>query len=188
MPRPTLVVSQLRLGNAAWATQPWLADVERVSVEPDLLALLTGRLHARRIALSGVQTWLETDADGVGNWVIASAKGSAAGWTKAVEIDAIDLATIAIDYRQGRSGKTTALRIDSARIDEPLATQPIRLSAIATVGGQRVEASATLGNLAMLLDNTSDYPVDFACRCGAARIDAQGSSTAPWGRPCSTSR
>ena len=174
LPRPALVVSQLRLGNAAWATPPWLADVERVSVEPDLLALLTGRLHARRIALSGVQTWLETDADGVGNWVIASAKGSAAGWIKAVEIDAIDLATIAIDYRQGRSGKTTALRIDSARIDDPLATQPIRLSAMATVAGQRVEASATLGNLALLLANTPDYPVDFACRCGAALIDARG--------------
>ena len=181
LPRPALLVSQLRLGNAVWATQPWLADIERVSVEPDLLALLTGRLHARRIALSGVQAWLETSADGVGNWVIRSAKSNAPEWLKTVEIDEITVQSMAIDYRQGRSGKTTALRIDSARIDDPLATQPIRLSAIATVAGQRVEASATLGSLTTLLGNTPDYPIDFACRCGAARIDAQGRITEPLG-------
>ena len=181
LPRPALVASQLRLGNAAWAAQPWLADIERVSIEPDLLALLTGRLRARRITLSGVHTWLETDADGVGNWMVGSAQDGAPEWLKAVEIDAIDAQTIAVDYRDDSSGKTTALRIDSLRIDDPLATRPLRLSASATVAGQRVEASATLGSLATLLDNAPTYPVDVTCRCGAARIEARGHIAEPLG-------
>ena len=128
-----------------------------------------------------MHTWLETDADGVGNWVFGSAKDGAPEWLKAVEIDAIDLSTIAVDYRDGSSGKTTALRIDSARIDDPLATRPLRLSASATVAGQRVEVAATLGSLATLLDNSPTYPIDVACRCGAARVEARGHIAEPLG-------
>ena len=181
LPRPALVVSQLRLGNAAWATQPWLATVERVSVEPDLPALLAGRLRARRIALSGVQTWLETDADGVGNWVVGSAQDGAPEWLKAVEIDTIAAQSIAIDYRHGGSDQTTALRIDRARIDDALAARPLRLSAMATIAGQRVEASATLGSLATLVGNPPDYPIDLSCRCGGARLEARGRVAEPLG-------
>lgn len=174
LPRPALLVSQLRLGNAAWATQPWLASVERLSIEPDLLALLAGRLHARRIALAGVHAWLETDAEGVGNWLIGSAKDGAPDWLKAVEIDAIELSSVALDYRQGRSGKTSSLRVDALRIDGPLAPKPLRIDAHATIDGQRVEVAATLGDLATLLGDAPAYPVDVACRCGAARIEARG--------------
>lgn len=35
LPRPALLVSQLRLGNAAWATQPWLADAVRKQIKAD---------------------------------------------------------------------------------------------------------------------------------------------------------
>jgi uncharacterized protein involved in outer membrane biogenesis len=35
LPRPALVLSQLRFGNAAWGSRPWLAQAERVSAELD---------------------------------------------------------------------------------------------------------------------------------------------------------
>ena len=35
LPRPALLVSQLRLGNAAWATLPWLADAVRKQIKAD---------------------------------------------------------------------------------------------------------------------------------------------------------
>jgi len=182
LPRPTLHVSQLRLGNAAWAAQPWLAQVDRLSVEVDPLALLAGRLHARQIELSGVSTWLETDADGVGNWLIgAKTRSSTPEWLKTIEIDEIALQAIALDYRQGSSGKTSSLRLDSLRIERPLAPQAIRIKASATVDAKRVEATATVGDLAALLANAPAYPVDFACRYGAARLDAHGSIDRPLG-------
>jgi len=182
LPRPTLHVSQLRLGNAAWATQPWLVEVDRASVELDPLALLAGRLHARQIELSGVSAWLETDADGVGNWLIgAKTRSSTPEWLKTIEIDEIALQAIALDYRQGSSGETSSLRLDSLRIERPLAPQAIRIKASATVDTKRVEATATVGDLATLLANAPDYPVDFACRYGAARLDAYGSIDRPLG-------
>lgn len=47
-PRPALVLSQVRFGNAPWGSRPWLAQAGRASAEFDVMALLSGRLRIRQ--------------------------------------------------------------------------------------------------------------------------------------------
>ncbi len=50
LPRPALVLSDVRLRNAEWGSQPLLAQFGRVNADIDALALLSGRLRAGVVA------------------------------------------------------------------------------------------------------------------------------------------
>jgi len=180
LPRPALVVSAVRFGNAAWGSQPWLAQVGRVRAGLDLPALLAGRLRFRQVAISGANLLLETDPDGKGNWVVPQTN-AAPPWLKGIEIDELMLQAVTLNYRNGITGKVTSVQLDSARIELPLASQPIRLSTRATVAGQRMEVAGTIGPLAALLANAPAYPVDLECRYGEASVNLNGSIDKPLG-------
>jgi uncharacterized protein involved in outer membrane biogenesis len=68
-PRPALALSQVRFGDASWGSQPWLAQVGRVTAEFDARALLSGRLRIRHVTVTDASVLVETNAHGAGNWV-----------------------------------------------------------------------------------------------------------------------
>ena len=178
-PWPALVVSQVRFANAAWGSQPWLAQVGRASAELDMWALLSGRLRIRHVVLSDAMLLLETDASGTGNWVIGST-GSAVkpASPDAVWVERLALQSVAFTYRDGKTGKATAAQLDSADIAAASATHSIELSARSTIDGKPLEASGTIGPLAAILANTP-YPVDVEGKFGAASISVRGSIDKP---------
>ena len=78
LPLPAIALRQVRFANAAWGSQPWLAQAGRMDVQIDVVALLSHRLHVRQIALTDASVLIETDADGNGNWVLAPTTGARA--------------------------------------------------------------------------------------------------------------
>jgi hypothetical protein len=178
LPRPALVLSEVRFGNAAWGSQPWLAEVGRVNADIDALALLSGRLRIENIAVSDASVFLETDRDGNGNWVMGSAARIPA-WLKALEIDELKLEALAFTYRDGTNGKVTSMQFEAARIAVPSAPRPMRLSVRGSFDGRSVEAAGTLGALAALIANEPSYPIDLEGKLGAARVSAHGAIDRP---------
>src|SRR6185295_6648378 len=73
LPLPAVTLRQVRFANAAWGSQPWLVQADRVNVQIDVVALLGHRLHIRQIALQDASVLFETDAGGSGNWVLPPA-------------------------------------------------------------------------------------------------------------------
>lgn len=65
---PTIEVSHVSLGNAAWSKSPIMLRAERLSSQIALLSLLEGHLQFEEISLDGVSLFLETDAEGRNNW------------------------------------------------------------------------------------------------------------------------
>ncbi len=177
-PRPALVLSQVRFGNAPWGSLPWLAQAGRASAEFDVLGLLSGRLRIRQVTVTDASVLVETDADGVGNWVMGSSGAGKATWPDALEIDALALKALALTYRDGKTGKAMAVQIDSARIAVASPSHSIDLSARGTFDGKPVEAAGTTGPLAALIAN-APFPVDLEGKIGAASIGVRGSVEKP---------
>ena len=178
LPRPALVLSEVRFANAAWGSQPWMAQAGRATADIDVLALLSGRLRIKRIAVTDASVFLETDPDGNGNWVMGSADATA--WVEALKIDELTLQAFAFTYRDGTTGKVTSVQLDSARIAGS-APHPIHLSARGTFDGKSVDAAGTIGALTALIANEPAYPVDLEGKVGAASVSVHGTIDKPLG-------
>ena len=65
---PYAVVDGLRVGNPQWARAPDMAQVGRLEVSIDLLALLTARIVIPRLGVEELELSLERDASNRANW------------------------------------------------------------------------------------------------------------------------
>ena len=65
---PTLVVEDVELANASWATQPQMIKVQRLEIKLSLLPLLHKQVVIDNIELIRPEVYLETAADGKNNW------------------------------------------------------------------------------------------------------------------------
>jgi uncharacterized protein involved in outer membrane biogenesis len=70
---PTAAVNDVTFANVAGGSRPAMASLKRLEAEMELLPLLSGEVRVKRIVLVGADILLETDKDGRGNWVFASA-------------------------------------------------------------------------------------------------------------------
>lgn len=62
---PRLVVEDIALANASWASRPQMASLRRLEIEVELWPLLTRRqLVVERLVLEDAELWLESDANG----------------------------------------------------------------------------------------------------------------------------
>ena len=172
LPRPAVVLSDVRFGNAAWGSQPWLARAGRVHATVDALELLAGRLRIRHIEMSDAVVLLETNREGIGNWVTGSADANSLAWLKTIEIGAFSLEKLALTYRDGTTGSAMSAQLDSARLVAGSATAPIRLDVRATVNGKKVEVVGTLGALGALIANGPGYTVEVDGVSGSVRYQS----------------
>jgi uncharacterized protein involved in outer membrane biogenesis len=66
---PTVAVDGVSFSNAAWGTQPQMAKMKSIEVKVALLPLLSGDILVERLILIEPDIFIETDAEGHGNWV-----------------------------------------------------------------------------------------------------------------------
>src|SRR5207249_855506 len=116
---PALALSDVSLGNAAWSKDAQMLAVKRFEARVALLPLLSKRVRIERIVLSGADIRLETDPNGVGNWVFqpAGEQPSKPATPSVPEqeqgagvLPAFDNVTVedsAVTFRDGRTGTVT---------------------------------------------------------------------------------
>lgn len=67
-PRLALEAQTVRLGNPPGFTSPALAEIDRLALGVDLLALFSRRIEVDTLTLEGVRLYLERRSDGRENW------------------------------------------------------------------------------------------------------------------------
>jgi uncharacterized protein involved in outer membrane biogenesis len=179
LPRPALDLQEVRFGNAAWGSRPWIVQAGRASADIDVLALFSRRLRIKHIEVTDASVFLETDRGGKGNWVIDLPGSRTPPWLESLQINELKLESLAFAYRDGASGKTTAAQVDAARIDAPGDARPIHFSARGTFAGKKVEVAGTAGALTAMLADAPAYPVDLEGKVGAASFGLRGSIDKP---------
>ncbi len=115
---PRLTAQQVSFRNAAWSDLPQMASLNEIEAEIALLPLLSGEIRIKEVVLRGGQVVVETNKDGVGNWVLdlapqaapapANSATTASGLPK---IDRMTIEDVTLLYRDGETGAQHTLAI-----------------------------------------------------------------------------
>jgi AsmA family protein len=164
---PELLIDDVSLSNAEWGKSAQMLTAKRVEAQVKLLPLLQRRFEIVRFKLIDPVIALETDAGGKGNWEFSSpAGGGGAVPSPGGGFNAFAIGDLAIDhgtlsFRDGESGKTTTIAIDTLSLHARDAESPVSARFRGTVGDIAVAMEGDLGPLQALAQRRWPYPVSL---------------------------
>ena len=179
----SLLVSDITLANADWASDPVMLKVQRIEAAIELLPLLQGDIRIPRIHINGVEVSLETDASGNGNWVLQppavtvtgtdKADADAAGFRLPVigdfAINGLDLA-----YRDTVSGRQINAILDHATISTEKPASPTLVDIAGQLNGHPVQINGQLALAALQTAESLDVPIELHASVLDFKADARG--------------
>lgn len=167
--QPRLVLKDVSLGNAPWASAPQMVTAQRLELEVALLPLLSRQFELVELTLVGPVIALETDAKGQKNWEFArtGAPGSKPGASPSSSAAAafgagnIVVTDGTLTYRDGKSGDVTHVAIERFFVRARDRNLPVVTEFRGKVDDVAVALEGTLGPIASLLERRWPYPVSL---------------------------
>ncbi len=115
---PRLSAKQVSFRNAPWSDLPQMASLDEIEAEIALLPLLSGEIRIKEVVLRGGQVVVETNSEGVGNWVLDLAPQAVpapedSGTTASglPRIDRMIIEDVTLLYRDGQTGDKQTLTV-----------------------------------------------------------------------------
>lgn len=184
-PRLAVVAEDVSFANAPWGSRPELAKAKRVTGSVALLPLLGGRIDIDRLTLVEPDVLLETNAKGVGNWVL-DRPSSAAPPSEPSQASALSLGEVVIErgllaFRDGASKRTERLTVGRLRLKERSLGDRVDIDLQAALREQPFTARGTIGRITRVLENDARWPVQLLLATGGAQASVDG--TVDWSVP-----
>lgn len=164
---PRVVLSEVALSNAPWATAPRMLEAQRLELTVELLPLLSRRFELSRIDLVGPRIALETDGAGRGNWQFEGTTPVPAGTTRAPGLPAaLVIGNVAvrdgvITYRDGPKAPVTQVTVTELALHTRALSGDLDVRFAGAVGDFPLDIEGRLGPLDALLARRWPYPVDI---------------------------
>lgn len=184
---PTVVVEDVKFANASWGSKPDMVSLGKFEVQVSLMPLLSGNLQVNRVILMAPVILLETNKEGIGNWIFASPTPKEVKEPTA-DTGSVDLAALAVNevhiekanvtYIDGITGKKTELLIDEVTVDSSSFADPMTLTVKASINQSPLQVDGTLGSISSLLEN-KEYPVNIKANIAGAEISLEGKIAQP---------
>jgi len=181
---PALAVGDVTIGNPeGWPDKPFL-QLDEVRASLSLLPLLDGRIEVGEVAVTGLTATLERRATGEVNWLppaveaIPPATAAAApanpgpGFVLA-RVEQLELRNIAVDYRDGVSGRTLAFKLNRIIAAAPEDTS-VQLDVQGSIEGVHYGISLTGGSLPALLAGDAPWPIDLSAASSGVNLHLHG--------------
>ncbi len=176
---PTVVVEDVYLSNAQWAEKQNMVEAKKVELQVEVMPLLQKELVIKKFVVDEAQIYLQTDADGKGNWVfdmptsaaktsykfelIASAHAQVAN---EVAIPNIGLEHIAVNNSVVVFDAHT-IDIKSFDLSMPDKNSKIHTAFDLAYNGESIVGTSVLGSVNELMSAAQKYPLE-------AKIVAKG--------------
>lgn len=183
--RPALVVEDVHFENASWGSRPDLARIRRFELQVAILPLMRGDIDVRRLVLVEPEILLETDKSG--RWNIGPRENRSeatvgvkkGGIGREWELPLFALNQLQIKkghltYKNGQSGETYRLSLDSVSAVTTHADSPVDLTFKGAYRGRSFEVKGRLGPLTSFADPEKTWPLDLAAKTGSANVRAYG--------------
>jgi len=167
---PTLIIEEVSFGNADWGASEPLLKAGRLEVEVSLIPLLSKTLVIKSLTLDDTQILLETNQEGIGNWVLAPIEDAinqpdsqslvSSSELPSIAIDELRFSNIQLKYHDGVSGKQTDINIEEVSLQTSGSSEPMNLVLKASYNDIPVTMDGTLGAINLLTANSS-YPINL---------------------------
>ena len=183
---PSIVVTDIVLVNAPWATEPEMLSVHRIAVSIELSPLLHGDIHIPTFHLQGVKALLETSASGLSNWElqapaddseVADDDNTASGGMKLPWIGDLSIGDVAFTYRDAQTGKKISARLDHAELSAADLRSPTIIDIVGQVDNMPVEMNGQLALPSVLAADTLDVPIELNVKALGLVANATGTIT-----------
>jgi len=184
---PTIKVEQVKLGNAKWGSVPDMIKVKSFEMELDLIPLLSGNVKISQLVLDTADILLETNKEGIGNWVFdVGRKNTEAGKKQissdsglaSVNINEINIKNSGLTYKDGKTGKSTRVKIDEFVVESSTFSQSLDIVLKAVYNDISVSIYGSVGSLARLTENKK-IPLDITTQISDAVLKIKGTVAEP---------
>jgi uncharacterized protein involved in outer membrane biogenesis len=173
---PRLTAKQVSFRNAPWSDLPQMASLEEIEAEIALLPLLSGDIRIKEVVLRRGQVVVETNKDGVGNWVLdlqpapaqtANASTTASGLPR---IDRMTIEDVTLLYRDGKTGSQQTLAIKQFAAEA--AGRGVRVAIKGAWNDRPVELTGTTGLPRQFTEGP--LPLDLKGKLSDVALDLRG--------------
>ncbi len=183
---PTIAVEGVSLGNASWAKEKNMLSVSKFEVQVSLMPLLKKNIQVNRIILIEPNIHLETNKEGVGNWVFAkktdkketTSDETASGDMPSLNVNEVVIKEATLVYSDGVKGVTQKLSINELSIEADSFSNPLELVLDASFNDIPISASGKLGSVNSLTGN-KEFPVDINASVNNIEFAVKGAIAKP---------
>jgi uncharacterized protein involved in outer membrane biogenesis len=172
---PALAVQDVRFANAPWGSQPQMLKADRIEAQVRLLPLLRRDVELERIALVGVDLFLETDRAGRGNWDFEGVPGRGATPRRRMHIDVanVKIKELNFAFHNGKSGSTTRFTLAELDAAKGTTADQLKVAIKGTWNGQPVELAGSIGPIGYRIGG-KPFPLDLTAAVSGTRIKVGG--------------
>jgi uncharacterized protein involved in outer membrane biogenesis len=176
-------LTDLRLANAPWGSQPDMLRVERIAATIDLPSLLHGIVRYQALLLENPVLLLERDSHGVGNWHLED-NGAALGLAVIPKNRAQFPTLIDFTLRQGKltyRATRSDLRLDfhDLAIRSAGDDQKVAVTLDGAYNNFPTRLTATTDSYAVLRNASVPFGADFSIASAASTIGFAGTMVEP---------
>jgi uncharacterized protein involved in outer membrane biogenesis len=183
---PAVAVNDVTFANAAWGSRPHMAQIRRFEAQVELLPLIFGNIHVKRVVLNDADILLETDKNGRGNWEFVAKtaeeaakpkeeKPAAKGAVQLPAVNEVDIRNARLAYRDGKTGQTTNLALRHATLGASGASDPLKLDIDGTFNNLAFQVAGRLGSMDAMARPGTPFPVNVTGRIAdAANFKVEG--------------
>ena len=183
---PSLNVSDVTIGNAAWGEDQPLVVLKNLKAKVDLMSLLTGQVDVDYFVVDGLILNLQTDGKGLANWEFDLPEGGVAqqptssGLSFTPRVRDVRLNNVDLTYSDGATGGTFKVRLASADIQADTFDSPMSAVIRAAYNGVNFDAKADLGSLHLFVGAEGEaFPVDLTVKASGLKAHVVGSVEQP---------
>jgi len=176
-------LTDLRLANAAWGSQPDMLRIEKVVATIDLTSLLRGAVRYQTLQLENPVLLLERDSNGIGNWHLEANPG--ASGLAVIPRDRTQFPTL-IDFalRQGKityRATQSDLRLDfhDLAIRSAGDDQNVAVTLDGAYNDFPTRLTATTDSYGVLRDASVPFGADFSIASAGSTIGFAGTMSEP---------
>lgn len=182
----SVAITDLRLANASWGSDPDMIRVESLSAEIDWRSFFGGALRFEKLNVVNPKIVLERDTGGIGNWRFNGAASATPAQFAVVPknrtrfpilID-FHLQDGSVTYRTS-SGAVLRTDLHDLTIRSAGDDQPVSLAADGAYNATPVKLSAETQSFSLLRDGSVPFGVDLSASTPTAKADFKGTMMDP---------
>jgi uncharacterized protein involved in outer membrane biogenesis len=171
-PEPVLIVTDVWIENAQWASKQEMARAKRVEIQLALGPLFSGIVRIPRLIVEGLNLDLETSSGGRSNWKVASAGRNVIYPL----LEFVSFKDIAINYRDHQSGRTIEILLDFLRKKQSAGDSGFEIQADGSFNRRTFQVTGRLGSIEQALAASAPFPLDLTLRSSSLVVNLAGSA------------
>ena len=191
---PSLVLSDISFRNADWGTRKEMIKVDRLEIQVALFPLIKGNIEVKRFIIKDPDILIETNKEGKTNLEFKTADNIPAekkndlpvpendmenSELPGLVINEFELAGGKITYRDGKTGKSEVIIIDTLTADIKGPEDPLNIDLKGAYNNYPLTVTGKLGSLRGINNPEIDWPLDLSIMAFGADLKISGTVKNP---------